>query len=149
MPPAPFRSELLQLDAPNNMIDEIWNVVFEYTAPSIEVSEQMLLMFYKCGPLHVMRQINRKFKSTFAHIYITYTHSRMLAFAVTHNHALAICTRAQKCTHTLRHKYTFISTHTHIYALTYSHTFTHSHIYKHLRRPHMDIDALTRTFKNE
>ena len=56
MPPAPFRSELLQLDAPNNMIDEIWNVVFEYTAPNLEVGEQSVLA--SVGLLHVMHPTN-------------------------------------------------------------------------------------------
>ena len=33
----PFKSELLQLDAPNNMISEIWDIVFKYCAPDLEV----------------------------------------------------------------------------------------------------------------
>ena len=35
----PYRSELKLLDAPNNMIEEIWNVVFNYCAPDLEVRQ--------------------------------------------------------------------------------------------------------------
>ena len=35
----PYRSELKLLDAPNNMIDEIWDVVFNYCAPDLEVRQ--------------------------------------------------------------------------------------------------------------
>ena len=55
MPPAPFRSELLQLAAPNNMIDEIWNVVFKYAAPNLEVCDFKCSCLYDSRPLLMIK----------------------------------------------------------------------------------------------
>ena len=40
----PFKSALLSLTFPNNMIDEIWKIAIDFTAPDIEVRSTSILI---------------------------------------------------------------------------------------------------------